>query len=79
MDVPWDSGEVPMDPLNETRLGFVDVEPPGSTARSRWGAIVIQKGGNHSARAGELPCIGRQEVLGPVDRGGEKGVKRGHC
>jgi hypothetical protein len=44
MDVPfWDSGEVPMDPLNETRLGFVDVEPPGSTARSRWGAIVIQK------------------------------------
>jgi len=44
MDVPfWDNGEVPMDPLNETRLGFVDVEPPGSTARSRWGAIVIQK------------------------------------
>ena len=40
LDLPfWDSGEVPMAPLNETRLGFFDVEPPGSSgvpAGARW-------------------------------------------
>lgn len=41
-DLPfWDSGEVPMDELKETRLLFGDVEPEGGTASSRWSAITV--------------------------------------
>jgi hypothetical protein len=39
----WDSRDIPMDALPETRLGFADVEPDGSTASSRWGPIVISR------------------------------------
>ena len=37
----WDTGLVPMDELARTRLVFADVEPPGHTAASRWGPILI--------------------------------------
>ena len=35
----WDTLPVPMDELAEARLLFADVEPPGATASTRWGAI----------------------------------------
>jgi hypothetical protein len=37
----WDTGLVPMDELDRTRLVFADVEPPGHTAASRWGRMTI--------------------------------------
>ena len=43
-DIPlWDSLPVPMDPLDEARLLFADVEPPGATAATRWGPITISR------------------------------------
>ncbi len=43
-DVPfWDSEAVPMDRLDQTRLRFADAEPPGSSAATRWGPIVISR------------------------------------
>jgi len=41
----WDSSTVPMDPLDETRLLFADVEPPGATAATCWGPIAIWRPG----------------------------------
>ena len=40
----WDSGQVPMDDLAETRVLFADVEPEGSTGATRWGPIRISRG-----------------------------------
>jgi hypothetical protein len=41
-DMPfWDTSQIPMDRLDETRLLFADVEPEGGTASSRWGPISI--------------------------------------
>lgn len=39
----WDSGQVPMDPLDTTRLRWADVEPDGATAASSWGPIRIYR------------------------------------
>jgi hypothetical protein len=35
----WDTGLVPMDELADVHLLLCDVEPPGATAATRWGAI----------------------------------------
>ena len=40
----WDSGALTMDDLGEARLLFSDVEPPDSTATSRWGPIRVTLG-----------------------------------
>jgi hypothetical protein len=41
-DLPfWDSGQVPMAPLDAVRLRWADVEPEGATASSSWGPIRI--------------------------------------
>jgi hypothetical protein len=37
----WDTGAVPMDELERTRLIFADVEPENSVGASRWGPITI--------------------------------------
>jgi hypothetical protein len=39
----WDSGLVPMDPIEATHLRFADVEPDGKEAASRWHSILIQR------------------------------------
>jgi hypothetical protein len=76
LDVPfWDSGAVPMDALSETRLGFVDVEPPGSTGASRWGPIVIRKergscrrGGTSGVQASRCKRKDRQMTIHGIER-----------
>ncbi len=40
----WDSGQVPMDDLADTRVLFADVEPEGGTGATRWGPIQISRG-----------------------------------
>jgi hypothetical protein len=40
----WDSGELPMDDLAETRLLFCAVEPPEMTGTCRWGPITVRAG-----------------------------------
>jgi hypothetical protein len=43
-DMPfWDTGQVPMDDLAETRIVFADVEPEGSTGATRWRGIRISR------------------------------------
>lgn len=44
----WTTGPVPMDELAEARLVFADVEPPGSTASTRWGPIRVWRPGRES-------------------------------
>lgn len=43
-DMPlWDTSDIPMDPLDETRVLLGDVEPEGSVASSRWGPVTIHR------------------------------------
>ncbi len=39
----WDSGRIPMDPLEQTCILFADVEPENSKGASRWGPIRIYR------------------------------------
>ena len=39
----WDTGNVPMDEIFQTRLLFADVEPEGSQGGTRWGPVRISR------------------------------------
>ncbi len=39
----WDTGALPMDALDETRLLFAAVEPPDMTSSCRWGGIRVSR------------------------------------